>query len=411
MIRRCSALIVVSVLFLTVGSATSSAQSPPVTTTVTADTLSELLPSLYIESLIDSINAFEGVFGGSDLISLRNQLDSAFQINDLLGQQLSSFPLGSSAGGFTWTFDPAMGTYNRASITFGPTFAERALTIGRNRFNLGVNFQRATFDQIEGKNLDGEEIKIYTGLRGVFFEDSLDMKVSTNTLGIFANYGVTDRIDIGAAVPIVSMHLTGERVNVYRGQTLIQANATAITSGVADVAITARAHLLGGRASGLAAGTEIRLPTGREEDLLGSGELAMRVLAIASFEGTHAAAHVNGGYWFGGISREGSYSAAVTVAASSRVTLVGEFLGRWIEGLGEIGEVSAPHPRSVGVDTIRLLPIDTESRTMTGMAVAGIKWNVGDRWLVNGNLLMPVTNRGLRARVVPAIGLDYSFGR
>jgi hypothetical protein len=209
-------------------------------------------------------------------------------------------------------------------------------------------------------------------------------------------------------VPIVSMDLSGERINTYRGQTIPQAAATATTTGVADMAITARAHLLGNRASGLTAGAEVRLPTGREEDLLGTGEPAIRLLAIGSFEGTRTGAHVNGGYSWGGISREAHYSAALTVAASDQFTLVGEFLGRWVEGLGRIAQVTAPHPISVGVDTIRLLP--TETGTMTGMAVAGFKWNVSGRWLLNGNVLLPLTDRGLRARIVPAIALDFSFG-
>ena len=336
-------------------------------------------------------------------------------ISRALLTELTTLPISTSSAGFTYLFNPTLGTVERASSSFGPFFVERALTAGRNQLSFGAAFRYSEFDQLDGRDLrTGTFVTTANRFRDEaqpFDVETLELRMDTRTVTAFANYGVTDRLDIGAAVPIVSMHLAGERVNNYRGQTLPQARATATTSGIADMAITARAHLLGGRASGLAAGTEIRLPTGREEDLLGSGQLAMRVLAIASFEGTHAAAHVNGGYWFGGISREGSYSAALTVAASSRVTLVGEFLGRWIEGLGEIAEVSAPHPRSVGVETIRLLPIDTDSRTMTAMAVAGIKWNIGDRWLVNGNVLIPVTNRGLRARMVPAIGLDYSFGR
>ena len=174
------------------------------------------------------------------------------------------------------------------------------------------------------------------------------------------------------------------------------------------MAITTRAHLIGNRASGVTAGAELRLPTGREEDLLGTGAAAIRLLAIGSLEGTYAAAHVNGGYSWGGISREATYNAALTVAASERFTLVGEFLGRWIEDLGEIAQVTAPHPGAIGVDTIRLLPSSTG--TTTGMAVAGFKWNVGGRWLLNVNALFPLSDRGLRARIVPAIALDYSFG-
>jgi hypothetical protein len=153
---------------------------------------------------------------------------------------------------------------------------------------------------------------------------------------------------------------------------------------------------------------QLRLPTGRVEDLLGTGETAVRVLGIGSVEGARVGAHVNGGYSWGGISREANYSAAMTVTASDQFTIVGEFLGRWVEGLGSIGQVTAPHPSSVGVDTIRLLP--TSTGITTAMAVAGFKWNVGNRWLVNANILLPLTDRGLRARAVPAIALDYSFG-
>ena len=184
--------------------------------------------------------------------------------------------------------------------------------------------------------------------REPFDVETLTLRIDSRTVTGFLNYGVGDRVDIGAAVPIVSLRLSGDRVNTYRGQSLLQARAEATTTGVGDVAISARAHLLGGRASGFSAGAELRLPTGREEDLLGAGEPALRVLGIGSFEGSRAAAHLNGGYSWGGISREATYSAALTVAASSRFTLVGEFLGRWVEDLGRITRVTAPNPRSVG---------------------------------------------------------------
>ena len=40
-----------------------------------------------------------------------------------IATQLSTFPLGSSAAGFTYTFDPALGVYNRTAETFGPVFS------------------------------------------------------------------------------------------------------------------------------------------------------------------------------------------------------------------------------------------------------------------------------------------------
>jgi hypothetical protein len=333
-------------------------------------------------------------------------------ISSALLTELSTLPISTSSGGFTYLFNSDLGTRERASSSFGPFFVERALTSGRNQMSFGTTFRYSEFDRLDGNDLrTGDFVTTATQFRDEpepFDVETLALRISTRTVTGFANYGVSDRVDIGVAVPIVSMQLSGERINTYRGQTIPQAAATATTTGIADMAITARAHLFGSRASGLTAGAELRLPTGREEDLLGTGEPAIRLLAIGSLEGTRASAHANGGYTWGGISREATYSAALTVAASERFTLVGEFLARWDEGLGQIGQVTAPHPSTSGVDTIRLLP--TTTGTMTGMAVAGFKWNVGGRWLVNANVLLPVTNRGLRARFVPAIALDYSFG-
>ena len=326
--------------------------------------------------------------------------------------ELASLPLSTSAGGFTYLFNSDLGTRERASSSFGTFFVERALTSGRNQMSLGATFRYSQFDRLDGNELrTGNFLTTAAQFRdepSPFDVETLSLRIDTKTVTAFANYGITDRLDIGAALPIVSMDLAGERVNTYRGQTIPQAAATATTTGVADMAITARAHLIGNRASGLTAGAELRLPTGREEDLLGTGETALRLLAIGSLEGTRTAMHLNGGYSWGGISREATYSAAFTVSASQRFTLVGEYLGRWIEDLGEIGQVKAPHPSSSGVDTIRLLP--STISTTTGMAVAGFKWNVFGRWLFNANVLLPVIDRGLRARVVPAVALDYSFG-
>ncbi len=81
--------------------------------------------------------------------------------NKQLLVQLSTFPIGSSAGGFSYQFDPALGTFKRASTSFGPLFAERAQTIGRGRLSGGFNYQHTRYDTFEGVNLDDGSIKFY----------------------------------------------------------------------------------------------------------------------------------------------------------------------------------------------------------------------------------------------------------
>ena len=59
-------------------------------------------------------------------------------LNQTITEQLATFPAGSAAGGFLYTFNPAVGTFTRASRSFGSSYAERALTGGRGRLALGV---------------------------------------------------------------------------------------------------------------------------------------------------------------------------------------------------------------------------------------------------------------------------------
>src|SRR5262245_11863244 len=86
-----------------------------------------------------------------------DQLRVPAQVNQALLTLLSTYPLGSPSGGFTYTFDPELGTLTRSSNSFGPSFAERALTTGRGKVGLGFIFQRSTYDTFEGLNLRQRE--------------------------------------------------------------------------------------------------------------------------------------------------------------------------------------------------------------------------------------------------------------
>ena len=207
--------------------------------------------------------------------------------------ELASLPISTSSGGFTYLFNSDLGTRERASSSFGPFFVERALTSGRNQMSFGATFRYSQFDRLDGNDLrTGDFVTTATQFRDEpppFDVETLALRIDTRTVTAFANYGITDRLDIGAALPIVSMRLAGERINTYRGQTIPQAAATATTTGVADMAITARAHLLGRSRQRTDGRRRTAAATGREEDLLGHRrDRRIRLLAIGSLEGTRA---------------------------------------------------------------------------------------------------------------------------
>ncbi len=159
----------------------------------------------------------------------------------------------------------------------------------------------------------------------------------------------------------------------------------------------------------LAAAVDVRLPTGREQDLLGTGSTSVRLSGIGSLESGIFSAHVNAGGSLGGLAREIIYGGALGVAAATHVTISGEVLGRWIDTPAGIVPISSLNPNIAGVQTIRLLPGTTGMNVIT--AVPGVKWNLTDTWVLAANASIPLTKAGLTAPFTPYIGLDYAFGR
>jgi hypothetical protein len=199
-------------------------------------------------------------------------------LTQLLLVELSTVPISSSASGFVYRFDAALGTMTRASDSFGPFFTERSLTSGRGQLSFGATVQSAQYTTLDGRDLrDGQLVaggRQFRDEPAPFDLETLTLDLESRTITFFANAGLTDRLDLGVAVPVVTLSLEGSRINTYRGQTLLQADATAEATGIADVAVRAKYRLLGDADRGLAVVGEMRLPTGREEDLLGSGEMS-----------------------------------------------------------------------------------------------------------------------------------------
>jgi hypothetical protein len=175
-----------------------------------------------------------------------------------------------------------------------------------------------------------------------------------------------------------------------------------------DVAIRAKYNFLRRGGGGLALAAETRLPTGNNQDLLGAGRTAIKPLLIASLDRGRFASHGELGYTSGGLSDEVDYGGAATISGS-RLTWIGEIMGRRVAGLGAVGETTEPNPRLVGVDTIRLS--STSGGTNRVLAVTGVKWNFASTWLLSGSVIRPLTTGGLNASWVPTVTFDYSFSR
>ena len=324
--------------------------------------------------------------------------------------ELTSIPVASSSGGFVYHFSPSLGTVERASDSFGPLFTERALRNGKKQLTFGLNYQFADYKTLQGADLTGGTFPTNTARFASalqpFSVDTLSLDLDVTTVTGFGSYGVTDRLDLGVVAPITRLHFSGRRVNTFEGVSTLQSAQSHSASGLGDIAVTARYRLTGEGGTGIAVGSDLRLPTGREADLLGTGKTAWRMLGIGSWERSPFAVDTNGGFSVGGVSRELFWAGALTYAATPRVSVIGELMGRHYTDLTRVSDVYQPHPVLAGIETMRWLP--TGGGLHTVYLVTGAKVNIYGRWLLKGNVLTRLTDTGLRAKFMPSIALDYA---
>jgi len=333
-------------------------------------------------------------------------------ISRALLANLASLPVTSTSGAFVYRLNPAIGTVERPTETLGPVFIDRALTSGTGAGSIGMSYQHLHFTALDGRNLgDGSLVTTanqFVDEKAPFDVDQLTLHLDADVATLYGNIGVGSRVDLSGAAPLVWLRMDGTRVNTYRGRQFTQATASAQAVGLADVIARAKYTLYHEDGDGVAAAVDVRLPTGREEDLLGTGSSAVKFSGIGSIERGPFAVHVNGGITFGGLAREFTYNAALEAAATAKTTIIGELLGRTIDSPGHIVQVAAANPAIAGVQTLRLSPDDSMLQILT--FVPGVKWNLSSTWILAANVSIPLTNDGLTAPFTTFIGLDYALG-
>jgi hypothetical protein len=349
--------------------------------------------------------------------SIERDRDAAHATSETISRallaNLATLPVTSSSGAFAYHLRPELGTVERATQSFGLFFLERALTAGRHQASIGLTFQHLRFTSLDGSNLrDGSLVTTanqFIDEAAPFDVDRLTLSINADIATLYGNIGLTDKVEVGFAAPMIALRLDGSRVNHYRGRTFTQARASAMAIGLADLVLRAKATVFNEEGAGLAAAADLRLPTGRERDLLSAGSPSLKLSAIGSLERGRYSVHANAGGSFGGLARELHYGGAVSMAASPHVTVNGEMLGRWLDSFGHIVATAAPHPKLIDVQTIRLTPDASTLQILT--AVPGIKINLTDTWVLAANVSVPLTSGGLMSRYTPFVGLDYAFER
>ena len=346
--------------------------------------------------------------------------------------ELATAPLGSVTGGFTVNFDPATGGFTRGAETFGPAFPQRALTTGRGKASFGVTWQYYKFDEIGGADLGNFTAFASSGFLDLIpTETTLGFDIKSTTVSVFGTVGVTDRIDLGVVVPITSTSIKGKVSQTFLIGPDAFDEADQSSTGIADIGLQGKVQLwrsrqtaggTGAPRAALAAVVGVRLPTGDEENLRGLGFARTKVSGVFSAHAPRFAIHANVGYEFWAdqlafaqdileaddfVETKGSMELALgtEIAASSRLTLNLDLLMQEIRGAGALGVREFNIPGLLAADTI--VGLDEGLRKVT--LVPGLRWNLFGQTLLNAHVLISLKNDGLRAKVTPSIGMDWTF--
>ena len=343
-------------------------------------------------------------------------------IADLIGLEVSTAPLGSSAGGFTFTFDPVTRAFSRAAPSFGPMFGERAITAGEGRANFGVNYIHTSYDKLDGVDIRNGALRTATLKIGAspLYTGTVKLDVKTDTVVFFANVALNGWFDLGMALPYVRLQMHGQHVIADT-----VAEGTASAEGIGDIALRAKIRVLPVRQGGVAIGVDARIPTGDKEALLGAGVTRTLVSGIWSSSFGRFAPHASAGfeYWsdpfqvFDPLQRAavdagrhaGAYTAGVEWTASDRLTVNGEMIGRSISNGGRLSYRELPfRGNPFGITTASIAAVQPAGLSELSGA-AGIKWNFAGSALLTASLLTPLNNAGLRDKFTPIVGMDWGF--
>jgi hypothetical protein len=358
-------------------------------------------------------------------------------LGSAIGSNVSNIPISATTSGVTYSFEG--GAPVRTAVSGGPIFAERAQTLGRGRMLIGANASSIRFNSLRGVPLSSLDFNFThqdtdpPGIGNPILENefitvrtSLDVNVLATIA--FATYGITDRIDVGVAVPFVSTSVDGTSLGQivpfgpnpahYFGGTAANpiltatANVSGSASGIGDVAVRTKINLSPTNArTGFALLGDVRLPTGEEDDFLGSGSTSTRIMGIMSGRFGAFAPHANAGAAIrGGDDQTNAVlaTAGFDQLVSSWATFAFDLISEWQMGDSPL---ALPAPVSFDQPFKRTIPPSNIPDRRDDLLNASVGAKLASRkgMTVIVNALVPLNRGGIRATTLWTAGIEYGF--
>lgn len=402
-------------------------------------------------------------------------------VNQTIAREVGVLPLVTPASVVSLVFDRSLGVFIPDDTSFGPIFSERASTIGRHRLAFGFSYQYMNFDTLDGVDIHSFPTLFVEGTDFVghpcnplatpptcvgsthdFITATNRIDLKLNQYTAFAAFGLTKYIDVSLAVPVLSIsmrasadstivhnsgnssftsfetpaNLAGRECLATPSQGLCASEALFFNSqralGIGDVTVRVKATVKAWERSGLAAGIDIRVPTGDEKNFLGTGASGIRPFAVWSRKG-RISPHVNLGYEWNGqsilagdvttgtkenIPSQLLYSGGLEVALLKRLTAAADLVGQTVFNANRVHLVQAQAPGLCNTffacdmpgPAVQVTAIEGYKGTYASNdASLGVRYRPFGRFLLSGNVLLKLDESGLRAKAIPTASATYTF--
>jgi hypothetical protein len=241
-------------------------------------------------------------------------------IINVLASQVTTFPIGTSSGAFTYTYDVATRTFRRRTSTLGPYYAERATTVGRRHaLEIGSATQFTSYGRLDGRSLDDDALYQYTrSTDGTTSGRQLHISMQQRITTFFATYGLSNTVDVRVTVPLVRTTFHGvvkdQSGETFAGTFLRTSSpgardfagfTTAIAdfgpvsdTGLGDIQARAKWNVVSTRRLDAGGQVDLRIPTGDYFHLRGTDAWRQKMSALVTVRTGPVQHHANVGYTF-----------------------------------------------------------------------------------------------------------------
>jgi len=359
---------------------------------------------------------------------------------------IATVPAPSAGSGETFRLSALGIPVRNEEKSLGPIFAERALTLGRGNFLLGASVTVLHFENLRGISLEDLQFNVVQrdlppigpplgdpAIERTYLSVTTRMAFEARVANLFMTAGVTDRLDVGVLVPFVQATISGysdaeiiigegddpaagfsfggptEDPQLRERSVVPQERAT----GLGDISIRGKYRFTESEgAVGIAVLADIRLPTGKDEDFLGSPGVWVQSVGVVSVDaGRGLTPHANAGLALR--SGEGQRNAVIMALGfdhltSSRLTVAAELLAQLPLGSNPLvrEEIAIRNDlgREISVPTSNLPTL--RDNLFDGAVGAKLRlWKV----VAIGNVIVPLNEGGLRSETLWTFGIQASF--